>query len=157
MKIKSFLFILFFINGCCFKPLYQGRQSQSKVIIKISTNSYTKYRLQQELNKYIHLIPNKNTIFVDLKIIENFEYLVRLPNIQIGRTLGCLKIEMIISKLNRKPFYKHSFERMSSYTPDIKEEFGNIMAEQSIENTSTESIAKEIIDEIAIACETNGA
>lgn len=152
----KFLWILIFLAGCNFKPLYERtneyRILPSKVSIKGGEDdAFYSYKFKKELALHLEHFANKIQeqpikILVNLSI--GFGNIGYGSDVTILRTSGRAAAAIYIYDDKGTIAYENKLDAVSSYTLDISEDFSNLNAQEGDKNRIITSLAQDVATDI---------
>jgi hypothetical protein len=168
--------VCFLLNGCTFQPLYQKndkhddknfkRQDRVKFRInlqspaRITNQKFIIFKVRKEVERLKHMIPTSylrdKVLYIDIDLFEFLGTIGVAIDGSESRIQGRLLAEVSLSFDNNLPFYKNSFEAVSSFNPEHNEELSIVFATQQVEERLALTLSQDIILSIVFILRQNG-
>jgi hypothetical protein len=146
--------------GCGFEPMYQRAPAYRPQPFALSVtgshnkDAYYTYKLKKELTVQLDFIPLK----VAERVVAKVDLDLTFGDIGFGADTSVLRSQgqgMAKIALSRPgtltPFYMNTLDLVSSYTPNMEEEFTNISARSAVRDRLVQNLARDIGRDIAFA------
>lgn len=153
LKVKAaFCWVLLFLSGCGFQPLYQRSSSpvldSSPFILEVRGNNeeaYSTYKFKQELKPLIAKISDPSVYKITIFLSESFGDIGYGADASVLRSQGQLAATVQIYNRSYQMIYQNKLDVVSSYTADKSEEFSNLNAKMA----SRERLILSLVQDVA--------